>query len=80
MSQCGLEDNNGTALMPKSVTMNSTSSMRASTSVPMGSATAATFKREAAKRGAATLAIFGSQRLVRETRSIPPLEKLDGWA
>ena len=66
MSQCGLEDNNGTALMPTNVTMNSnstsnsTSSTMPSASAPMGSATPASFKGDAAKMGAATLAVFGA--------------------
>ncbi len=60
MSQCGLEDNNGTALMPKNVTMNSTSSMMPSASAPVGSATPAAFKGDAAKLGAATFATLSA--------------------
>lgn len=59
MSQCGLEDNNGTALMPVNVTMNSTSSMMPSASGPMS--TPAAFKGEAARMGgAATFAVVGA--------------------
>lgn len=60
MSQCGLEDNNGVALIPVNVTMNSTSSMMPNTSAPMGSATPAAFKGDAVKSGAATFAVIGA--------------------
>ncbi|KAL9006257.1 MAG: hypothetical protein Q9188_000979 [Gyalolechia gomerana] len=60
MSQCGLEDNNGTALMPKNVTMNSTSSMLPSASAPVGLATPMAFKGDAAKMGAATCVVLSA--------------------
>jgi hypothetical protein len=60
MSQCGLEDNNGTALMPTNVTMNSTSSMMPSASAPAGSVTPIAFKGDAAQIGATTFAVLGA--------------------
>lgn len=58
---CGLEDNNGTVMMPQNLTMNSTSSMMmpsATSSMP------ATFTGAATKVGIATSAVLGVAFLV----------------
>lgn len=72
MPQCGLEDNNGVALMPQNVTMNSTmssgsnSTMNSSSSAPhsatapAGSATPPPFKGDAAKMGITGFAVLGA--------------------
>lgn len=64
MPQCGLEDNNGVALMPQNVTMNSTmnstSSAPHSASAPAGSATPPPFKGDAAKMGITSFAVLGA--------------------
>jgi len=63
MSQCGLEDNNGVALMPQNVTMNSTMNSTSSVhsaSAPAGSATSAPFKGDAAKLGFTSFAILSA--------------------
>ena len=56
MAMCGLEDNNGTVMMPKNLTMNSTTMMNGSTMAP------ATPKStgDAAKMGVASLVVFGA--------------------
>ncbi len=68
MAQCGLEDNNGVALMPQNVTMgstmnstvNGTSSAPHSASAPAGSATSPPFKGDAAKTGITSFAVLSA--------------------